>query len=274
MSTPPAIPSTNAISFLDQPRELRDIEYTQALSTDGRTVQFTLVTDKDGKPKLRGPDAISLLLSCSQVYREMKETMHELLTIQIANDDVPERLILRQLQAQPAQKMSISRLTVLGLTDGSHAAYNTAQDRNSLPTRIHSDIVSGMVLLNMRFPHLRKLDIGFDLLEWIHIQPRGSYIPGIDNNDVRSRRDWDVPCGTWDVLGNAFNTLRSHPNIEGMQVRIVWKTFLDERKVAGGYGSDPAYTKEVREKLRERALEVVRGIIPTAVVTGCVEEEM
>jgi hypothetical protein len=266
--------TTSAINFLDQPRELRDIEYIHALSTDGRAVRFTLVNDKDGNPKLRGPNVIGFLLSCSQVYREMKETMHKLLTIHIANDDVPARLILRQLQAQPAQKMSISRLTVLGLTDGSHDAYNRAQDRNSLPTKIHSDIVSGMLLLNMRFPHLRKLDVGFDLLEWIHVQPCGSYMPVVDNNDMRSRRDWDVPCGTWDVLGNAFNTLRSHPNIEGIQVRIVWKTFRDEGKVAGGYGLDPAFTKEVRERLREWALEVVRVIIPSAVVTGCVEEEM
>ncbi|KAF2820681.1 hypothetical protein CC86DRAFT_116568 [Ophiobolus disseminans] len=60
---------TDAVGFIDLPRELRDLVYMQALSDNGQTVIFTLI-EPNGRKLLLGPDVLDFLLSCRTVYHE------------------------------------------------------------------------------------------------------------------------------------------------------------------------------------------------------------
>lgn len=80
--------STKMSGFLSLPRELRDLTYLNALSEDGWTAKFTWMDD-NSQQMLVGPKVLGSLLSCSQVYHEMKDMMHNDLMLHLENEDVP-----------------------------------------------------------------------------------------------------------------------------------------------------------------------------------------
>jgi hypothetical protein len=263
MTSNPTAPATDGVAgFFGLARELRDQIYLNALSEDGQTSEFSLV-EKGGEQLLVGPNVLALMLSCRQVYDEMQGTLHNDLVIHLDNADAPARPMLAKLRARGAKKLSISRFTAHSpLANTRPGAYGDQVGSSSLP--------SSMTLLNMRFPKLRELNLGVDVLEFIdylgqfeemaleYLNPR----PNSSTSSVTTN------------MHTIFRTLRTHPNISSMHVRLVWETFLEEHGPIVGptgiYWGYPGHIERLREQLQGMTIELVQPSLPTAIVTGCI----
>lgn len=76
----------------------------------------------------------------------------------------------------------------------------------------------------------------------------------------------------WYGMRSVFKVLRKHLKIGSLHKEIVWETFLEERKIKAGYAFEPTYTADLREKLRNGAVRLVRSILPAANVSSRVNE--
>lgn len=256
-------------SFLDLPRELRDMVYLYALSEDGKISELTW-TDKGGEQMLSGPKVLGLLLSCIEVHREMKDTMHNDLTICLETEDMPTQDFLGKLHAREAKKLSVSRFT-------SHAPLRNTR-WESFGMRRGASISSSVNLLNMNFPSLCNLELGVDVLEFIDDSQPFNYslVDYFDRTLDQAYVISNMP------IYQMLQILRSHPNIGNLHIQLVWETFLEDNKETQGQYSaaDQPNLHGVRDieqgyrkKIRDRTVELVKLVLPTVTVTSRVASD-
>lgn len=140
---------SHTVGFLAQAQELRDIQYINATSDDGKTVHFSVKASTSGKLKLSGPNIADLLLSCSQIYAEMNETMQNELILRVDSGARLPLEMLRQLLDRPAKSFFIERFSSYG-----PSGY---LDPFILESHEAKPVIR---LVNNRFPYLHTLYLG------------------------------------------------------------------------------------------------------------------
>lgn len=252
--------------------------YLEALSEDGKNIDFSLVEQQNGQQLLVGPNIHSFLRSCKTVNQELMDTMHNDLITRIANGDTLSRTVLRQLhvKAASAKKLSLERFSCLvPLTNYENMYAANWQGVSS------STLRSSMLLLNIRFPGLCRLELGIDVLEFLVTASNVPYYATVHTiiPKFMERQSGRLNRGTYEtdmdgILERSFDSLRAHPNVCELHIRIVWKTFLEDLMRRRAEFDHRDFEEELREQLRGHAVELVRAKVPDAAsVTACVEGE-
>jgi len=191
------------------------------------------------------------------------------LTIRLDNGDTPARIMLRQLQAGSTEKLSTSRFT-------SHSPLANI-DEYTLQGPPSAELLSTTIQLNVRFPSVCSLILGVDVLEFLDDKSFDWTISHFLDRDVvqdavtRTKLKTAI---TYSKLETALKALQNHPNIDKLHIRIVWKTFLEDQKIASRYYFNPPLTDQLREQLRNKAMELIRDVVPSAAsITACAAEE-
>lgn len=228
-----------------------------------------------------GPKILPELQTHPKIHNELKKILHTRKIIRIRSDNLTPVFVLGTLCGTWFRKICFSHYSCVALlqwrpqwaggnADQDWTALNLQRDffrhvvhaprgvigfgKERMINSVKKSLCLSMEHLCNKMAMLNYLELGIDVLELLPREP--SFGAAVNKFLQTDPENYDLnDMGV--IIQEPWKVLYDHLKIEDMTICIVWKRFLEQRLITGGFAFDPLLTDTLRLELQAKATDLL-----------------